>query len=230
MSEEHYVAYHGWAWLKDAINSHAYGLRVKLKLCEEEDLREFKVLKKRRKNRAGSGTYRFMTRKEGNESWYGPVDMMFVTWSHSISNGVVVTFEIEDHSEWLRMRAAPALDAGYEEHQLDKIEFIMLELDDNGQPINVEQRAKMEQMAAKRKWPKGGVHSKRAARLCQDHEFVRWVTQKMGVNGNGITPADIAEWMRQECAIDSRAQLDHDPAALERYEARIHRPFLRSQM
>lgn len=227
---EHYVAYHGWAWLKNAVDSHRFGLRVALKLCDEEGLREFKNLKKRRKNRAGSGEYRFLTRKEGGEEWYGPVDMIYVTWSHSISNGVVVTFELNDPAEWRKMRDARALDAGYEEHQLDKTEFIMLELDDNGAPINIRDRAKMEKMAARRSWPKGGARSIQAARLCQDKDFLAWLQQTDRMDTTNTTPAGVAMWMREDCDIDSRAQLDHDPAALARFEERIYRPFLRSQM
>ena len=103
----------------------------------------------------------------------------------------------------------------------------MIELDDDGNVVNVEQRAKLERMARKRQWPKGGPRSKHAARLCQDPEFQRWVGD-IGIKMND--PLGCAHWMREECEIDSRAQLDHDPAALQRFEDRVQKPFLRSRM
>ena len=233
MNETDYVAYHGWVWLKNAINSHQFGLRVQLKLCHEDDLKVFQGIKKHRKKRAGSGSYRIFTRIDPKEeSWYGPVDMLFITWAHSISNGVTVTFEIADQAEWETLRGRPALAAGYEEGQLDKVEIMMVELNDEGKPINVEQRAKMEKMAREKSWGKGGPQSIRAARLGRDKDFIDWVVlhKHWKTDMVSVSPQTIAEWMRGECDIDTRRQLDHDPAALQRFEDRVMSPFLRSTM
>ena len=238
MSEEHYIAYHGFAYLKNATDSHKTGLQIQLRLDHEQDYKVFKAFKKHRKGKAGTGLYRAFTRVADKHpagdkeytGWYGPVDLKFLRWTVSSANGAVVTFEMEDYDEWRKMRDVPAIDDGSAKWELRKTELMLVELDQEGVPINVKQRAKLEQMELKRKWPKGGAQSKRAARLCQDHEFVRWACEKMGVNGNGITPADIAEWMRQEADIDSRAQLDHDDAALQRFEERVMKPFLRYTM
>jgi len=228
MNEEAYVAYHGWVYLKNAINSHQYGLRVLLKLCHEDDLKVFEGLQKHRKNRAGSGAFRVMTRLSGREDWYGPVDMLFITWSHSVTGGAVITFELDDQQEWEAIRARPALMGGTDEAALDKIEMMMIELDDEGKVVDVKQRAKLEAMARKRKWPKGGPQSKRAARLCQDPEFKLWLGHRM--DWQEVDTAKAADWMRRECDLDTRAQLDHDPAALQRFEDRVAKPFLRTQL
>jgi hypothetical protein len=230
VNEEHYVAYHGFAYLKGATDSHKTGLQIQLRLDHEQDYKVFKEFRKHRKGKAGSGLYRALTKAEGKEGWYGPVDLKFLRWTVSSANGAVITFEMEDPVEWRKMRDAPAIDAGYEEHELTKTELMLLELDQEGKPVNVEQRAKLEQMELKRKWPKGGAQSKRAARLCQDHEFIRWVLAKTASTVVDPTPAEIADWVRKEADIDSRAQLDHDDAALQRFEDRIMRPFLRTQM
>lgn len=229
---EAYVAYHGWVWLSNAINSHQFGLRVQVRLCHDNDLAIFEKIKKHRKKSAGSGMYRVMTKREDVEKWYGPVDMLYITWSHSISNGVTITFEMSSLSEWNRIRDSKAIKSGYEIDQLPKIEIMMIELDNEGKPINVKQRAKLEKMAAKRSWGKGGPRSKHAARLCQDAEFIAWYMELVNKGGAvpDTTPAAVAEWMRQKADIDSRAQLDHDPAALQRWEDRVYKPFLRSQM
>jgi hypothetical protein len=227
MNEEDYVAYHGYAYLKGATDSHKTGLQIQLRLDHEKDYRVFKEFKKHRKGKSGSGLYRALTKAEGKEEWYGPVDLKFLRWTVSSANGAVVTFEMEDPVEWRKMRDAPAIDAGYEDHELTKTELMLLELDQEGKPINVEQRAKLEQLALKRKWPKGGPQSKRAARLCRDKDFLLYVGER---SGREVDPADAADWMRGVADIDTRAQLDHDEAALQRFEDRVMRPFLRSTM
>lgn len=238
MNETDYVAYHGYAYLKGATDSHKTGLQIQLRLDREQDYKVFKEFKKHRKGKAGTGLYRAYTKVEGAhptgekefKGWYGPVDLKFLRWTVSSANGAVVTFEMDDYDEWRKMRDGPAIDAGNEEWEIRKVQLMLIELDHEGKPINVEQRAKLEQLALKRKWPKGGAQSKRAARLCQDPEFVQWVLRKTGHTGTDPTPAEIADWMRKESDIDSRAQLDHDEAALQRFEDRVMRPFLRSTM
>lgn len=236
MSSEDYVAYHGWVYLKNAIDSHQFGLRIQFALDHEDDFKIFKDVKKHRKNRAGSGGYRILMRMTVRGEWEEPVDMLFISWSLSATNGAVVTFEMEDYDRWHKLRHSPALASGYERAGLDKIEVMMIELDDDGKPINVEQRAKLERMALKRKWPKGGSQSKRAARLCREEDFRRWVALQINWDSAGlpknpeVTPEVAADWMRTECDLDTRAQLDHDPAALQRFEDRVIKPFLRSTM
>ena len=165
MNEQDYVAYHGFAFLKGATDSHKTGLQIQLRLEHEKDYRVFKDFKKHRKGKAGSGLYRALTKAEGKHEWYGPVDLKFLRWTVSSANGAVITFEMDDYDEWRKMRNGPAIDAGYEESTLDRVELMLLELDQEGKPVNVEQRAKLEKMARKRKWPKGGPQSIRAARL-----------------------------------------------------------------
>ena len=67
--------------------------------------------------------------------------------------------------------------------------------------------------------PKGGVRSKDAAFLCQDEDANRWASS-LGFR-------DLKDMIYTRCAIKSRAELDHNPEALEEYE-RIKVDFLRS--
>ena len=227
MNETDYVAFHGNVFLKGVIDSHKTGLRLQLNLEHEEDYKVFKTFNKLRKGKAGTGLYRAYSRSGGRENWYGPVDLRFVRWNMSSANGAVVTFEMDDHDEWSQIRKSKAIDSGYRIDELDPIEFLLVELDQEGKPINVEQRAKLEAYERKKKWPKGGSQSKRAARLCFDKDFVAWFQERTKHKELTI---NIQDWMRKECDIDSRAQLDHDPAALARFEERVMKPFLRSQM
>lgn len=227
-NETDYVAFHGNVYLKGCIDSHKTGTRVQLTLEVEEDYKDFKSFNKLRKGKAGTGLYRALSKKKGFDEWYGPVDLRFVRWNLSSANGAVVTFEIEDKAEWDKMRESDALDSGYRIEELEPIEFMLIELDGEGKPVNVEQRARLEKYAAKKKWPKGGAQSKRAGRLCADADFMDWVTSLSVISETN--PATVAAWVREEANLDTRAQLDHDPQALNRFELRIMKPFLRSQM
>lgn len=229
MSDEAYVAYHGTAYLKGVMDSHATGMRIQIVLSREEDYKAFKEFRKHRKGKAGSGLYNCLTKAPESDVWYGPVELKFLRWAISSVNGAVVTFQIDDEAEWRRMRGAQAIDQGYEIRQMKPMEFMLVELDNEGKPVNVKQRAKVEAMARKRKWPKGGPQSIRAARLCQDKDFRHWVNfehNKLTNLADEPPPVDdVAKWMRAICEIDTRAQLDHDPAALRRFEERIVRPY-----
>ena len=218
-NETDYIAFHGNIFLKGCIDSHKTGTRVQLMLEVEEDYKDFKSFNKLRKGKAGTGLYRAFSMMDGFDKWYGPVDLRFVRWNLSSANGAVVTFEIDDKDEWDKMRGAKAIDAGYRVDELNPIQFMLIELDSEGQPVNVAQRAKLEAYAAKKKWPKGGSQSKRAARLCSDPEFLQWLAQTTSRSYSSV--ADIADWMRKECNLDTRAQLDHDPQALNRFELSV---------
>jgi len=228
VNSESYVAYHGYAHLKGCMDSHKSGLVLQVRLTHEEDYKSFKEFRKHKKGKAGTGLYNCFTRPEDAENWYGPVQLKFIRWAISSANGAIVTFEMDDKTEWQRMRDAPAIDSGYEMHQLTKMEFMLVELDEEGKAVNVEQKAKLEKLALKRQWPKGGPQSIRAARLCNNLDFINWLGERGILDASRATPADVADWMRKECDIDSRAQLDHDPAALIRFEEKIHKPFIRT--
>lgn len=227
-NETDYIAYHGNIFLKGCIDSHKTGMRIQINLEREKDYVTFKSFNKLRKGKAGSGLYRVWSKMEGFDEWYGPVDLKFIRWNMSSANGAVITFYIDDPVEWKKMREGKAIDAGYRLDELNPIEMIIVELDNEGQPVNVKQRAKLEAYARKKKWGKGGPQSIRAARLCGDPAFLAWLAQTTSRSYSSV--ADIADWMRRTCELDTRAQLDHDPASLERFEARVARPFLRSQM
>ena len=228
---EPYVAYHGNVFMKGCLDSHRTGMQIQFVLEHEEDYEVFKSFKKHRKGKGGTGLYNALSKGKGYDKWYGPIELRFLRWTISSANGAVITFQILDEKEWLRMRRkSRAIDEGYTLDQLDTTELMLIELDQEGKPIDVKQRAKLEKMALKRKWPKGGPRSKQAARLGHDDLFVDWVAELTGEPYDKVTPEFIGVWMRKECDLDTRAQLDHDEAALQRFEDRIMSPFLRSQM
>ena len=202
------VAYHGVVTIVGATHSLTDGgLKLKLKLPVEDDYRVFAGFTKRRKNKAGT-RHRMYLRKAieqgGVEKRFESYDAMFLGWSVSNSSGAVVAFEVERECfEWLEDNGTDG-----------SFELVLSEIDDNESEVDQDQRRKIEDIQ------KGGPMSKHAARLCLDPEFMAYVRSK---TGNDTTAAD---YVRSECRVESRAQIDHSTAAAERYKA-LHSDFLR---
>lgn len=65
---------------------------------------------------------------------------------------------------------------------------------------------------------KGGLQSKRAAMLCDNHRFGLYLDQRRrekhelaheALPDGTHTPADCADWVRAACGVSSRAEIDH---------------------
>lgn len=66
--------------------------------------------------------------------------------------------------------------------------------------------------------PKGGELARLAGQLCQNPEFLEY--------GNYDSPEEAAADIRFACQIESRAELDHNPAAAAIFHESYRKPFL----
>lgn len=73
---------------------------------------------------------------------------------------------------------------------------------------------------------KGGPLSKEAAMLCQNPAFIAWTALD---SPNIGTEDTAAEWVRKACGVLSRAELDAQPAAGQRFINIVRTPFIRWQ-
>lgn len=55
--------------------------------------------------------------------------------------------------------------------------------------------------------------------LCGDRQFQRFAAMKSGFPGQRFTKTAAAEYLRQTCQINTRADLAHDSAAQRRFKA-----------
>jgi hypothetical protein len=88
-----------------------------------------------------------------------------------------------------------------------------------GQPIAVAPLKTAAQQQAQEAAPKaaGGPLAKLAGQWCQMPQFLAW---------SGCNTADAAaEFIRRECGISSRAELDHNAAAAAAFHTHIREPF-----
>lgn len=68
--------------------------------------------------------------------------------------------------------------------------------------------------------PKGRELAKWAGILSNDPEFWKWANwQIIGINEQIIGESEAAEFIRQSCAVTSRAQLDNDKDAAKKFRA-----------
>jgi len=219
-SLEPYVEYHGFAILKNAIDSHAAGNKVQFRLRDEDDLETFKGITKRRKGHAGQ-IYR-MNYRPLSDSEFRVTDVFFlgVSWSHT--NGTVVAFEYSDSECWKEFREWPAIMSGKDmEIDPQEVEIVLFKVGDNGELINLAQRNRIEAINKM----KGGPQSIRAARLCTDAEFMDYLMESSLVESS--SPEMAEKYIKKTCVIKSRKELDNDDVALERFNTFIMSPFNR---
>jgi hypothetical protein len=63
---------------------------------------------------------------------------------------------------------------------------------------------------------KGGPLAKRAGILCGENVFSRFLIETKRAYFNGVSypkDSDVADFVREYCGVESRAELDHDPEA-----------------
>lgn len=197
--------------LHNAESSHTAGYKLTLRLPKEEDWEQFKTITKRKKGKAG-GIYTMYLTGTGIPR---QLDVVFLAWTISNSAGAKIKFELQDADDFEFFRA---LAEGY------AWMMTLIELDEENKPIDQQAREKAETV-------KGGPKSQRAGAMCADPSFQQFVMGILRVERRDgrvairATPDECAEFIRRKCKIASRAELDHDEAAWERFTRWVSKPF-----
>lgn len=77
---------------------------------------------------------------------------------------------------------------------------------------------------------RGGALARLAGQLCNRTSFQVWAEERAGSAPEGVSRMQsAAEFIRRECGIHSRAELDHNAEAASAFHARIRQPFLDHQ-
>lgn len=67
---------------------------------------------------------------------------------------------------------------------------------------------------------KGGPLARRAGILCSEGAFQKFLTERIGRPYANVTNAEeAADYVRFKCEVNSRAELDHNPEAADRFRA-----------
>ncbi|MFJ9451482.1 hypothetical protein [Herbaspirillum sp. NPDC101397] len=72
---------------------------------------------------------------------------------------------------------------------------------------------------------KGGMLAKLSALFCADENFRTFLMRRWPDADQIDTPAQATAHLKMVCEIDSRKQLDNDPAAADRFHDRIRIPY-----
>lgn len=75
---------------------------------------------------------------------------------------------------------------------------------------------------------KGAALSRVAAMMCGNAKFQRWVVSRIGAAPQGVSDNQhAAQFVRNACGIDSRAQLDHNARAATLFHEAVRKPFVK---
>ncbi|OAD17146.1 hypothetical protein [Achromobacter insolitus] len=132
-------------------------------------------------------------------------EVMLAGWSQTHNGGAKVTFWLsdeEDLASFKAMTVAKGKTAG------QRLAIVAVEIGDDEQP-KVQPELK------------GGELAKLAGMFCQSVHFWEFC---------GCDDADEArEWILRVCGVQSRRNLDHNPAAAQIFHERVRKPYLESR-
>src|SRR5690606_4263257 len=90
-----------------------------------------------------------------------------------------------------------------------RLAVVIVEIGDDEQPVQRQEK------------PKGGELARLAGMLCQNPRFQDWCECE--------SPESAAAWIREACQVESRAELDHDLSAANKFHRIVRIPFLESE-
>lgn len=143
-------------------------------------------------------------------------EMQLAGWSESHTAGCKVTFWLQSTEDLEAFRALTVRKGNQAGH---RFMAVLVEVGDDEQPVpppTVKESLQVEK-------PKGGALSKLAGVWCARQEFWEWLeTDPLNA---AHSPEGAAACVRSICEVESRAELDHDEAAAERFHRLIRGPF-----
>lgn len=206
------VAAHAGVQLYNAESSHSAGYRVTFQLLDVEEIDSFSGITKKRKNKAG-GRYTMALVDAKERTPPHLCEVHFLGWSITHTSGAKVRFDLSGPEDFAFFRELPANSPDAAEWTL-----VLAELTDDDEVVD---QAKLERAET----VKGGALCKSAAILCGTADFQRWVALQDKLDRPRADPDICADFIRRRCRIKSRAQLDHDDAAAERFRRWVKVPF-----
>lgn len=144
-------------------------------------------------------------------------EMQLMNWGESSANGAWVKFWItpEDLEAFRHLKCKSGKIAGH------RVAAVLVEIGDDERPVQRDNTATGNNAA------KGGALARLAAQLCTDAMFWSFIYDRFGVSFHAGNELDeCAQWMREQCDIASRAELDSNEAAAEYFHTYIRKPWL----
>ncbi|RQR87704.1 MULTISPECIES: hypothetical protein [unclassified Burkholderia] len=145
-------------------------------------------------------------------------ELQLAGWSETHNGGCKVTFWLPEASDLDAFRALTVRKGNTAGH---RFMAALVEVGDDEQPVQRDTAATGNNAA------KGGALARLAAQLCQDPQFHEFVADTYGVAWRiNHAEEDITHWLREQCGIESRAELDSNEEAAEFFHTHIRKPWL----
>lgn len=142
-------------------------------------------------------------------------ELQFAGWTDSHTSGPKVTFWLQSAEDLEAFRSLTARKGNQAGH---RFMAVFVEVGDDEKPVPPPVAEK----------PKGGALSILAARWCERPEFWEWLETDPQ---NACSSAyGAALCVRGMCEVDSRADLDNDEAAAERFNRLIRGPYMKHML
>lgn len=140
---------------------------------------------------------------------------MLLAWSETHSGGAKVTFLLPD-AESLEPFKAMTVAKGKTAGQ--RLALVAVEIGDDEQPVNQCDSTILKPSNSGELKLKGGDLAKLAGVLCANPDFLEW--------GDFSNESIAADWIRTTCGVSSRAELDHNPEAAQKFHRLVRIPFV----
>jgi hypothetical protein len=165
-------------------------------------------------------------------------EVQFVRWTDSSKGGPCVTFRLHDREEleaFIGMEGkrfmAALVGIADDETPLEPVKSNLVE----SHQVKTEDK------------PKGGALAKLAGQWCADPVFWEWLWASLDASSRAMSKSLKSEvtspspytssaraiseewatsWVRHFCDIESRAELDHDPEAADKFHRLIREPYM----
>ena len=137
-------------------------------------------------------------------------EVQLAGWSETHTGGCKITLWLSDPSDLDVFRALTVRKGNTAGHRLA---CVLVEIGDDERPVEPPASEK----------PKGGPLAKLAGQWCGDPIFWEWLEETVGEKV--ASADDAAILVRQVCDVASRAELDNDAAAADRFHRLVRRPY-----
>jgi len=216
MKTEGLVAYRGMVTLEKAVQDNVWGNYAQFKMSQELSetgkANPMKRFTKMRKGKVGTRFEATFCLLDG--STYYSDEVMLKSWADGATGWTLHLWVSADNCG---LHPFMGVD--------NKTEFAlaMVELDDDNSVIDQEKRDRVENVpkAARKR-----TLSNYAAMLCREPMFMRYLGDTYGIGSEPAFTDEVAtNWMREFLKIKSRAELDTDTYAANRFHKQIRGPY-----
>lgn len=137
--------------------------------------------------------------------------VQLLDWSETAKGGAKIVLQLDGPEALEPFRSMTLAKRGAAGQRLAAV-FVVV--DDDEKPVAVER-------------PKGGPLAKLAGQWCADVRFQNWIGTMYGNISEGSNPSEAVarDVLCDVCRIESRAELDHDAQARQRFNEYIREPY-----